>query len=85
MHMTHGLVGTIKTSLNVVTMSASVKQQHHHSMFARLEQRSYNVQNYQTCHVSKVFIAYFNSWHLEVNRKLEHHLGMFMAMKIYAT
>lgn len=43
MHMTHGLVVTNKTSLNVETVSASVKQQHHHSMFASLKQRSYEV------------------------------------------
>ena len=24
------------------------------------------------------------TWHYEVNRKLEHHLGKFMAMKTYA-
>ena len=59
MHMAHGLLGTIKTSLNVVTVSASVKQQHQHSMFASLEQRSYEVQNYQTWHVDKLLIAYF--------------------------
>ena len=39
MHMTHGLVGTIKTSLNVITISPSVKQQHYDSMFATMEQR----------------------------------------------
>ena len=44
-HMAHGLVGTIKTSLKGVTVSASVKQQHHHSMFTSLEQRSYEAQN----------------------------------------
>ena len=36
-HMAHGLVGTIKTSLNVVTVSASVKHQLQHSMFESLE------------------------------------------------
>ena len=44
--MAYGLVGTIKTSLNVVTVTASVEQQHQHNMFASLEQRSYDVQNY---------------------------------------
>ena len=39
MHMTHVLVGTMKTSLNVVTVSASVKQQHYDSMLASMEQR----------------------------------------------
>ena len=39
MHMTHGLVGTNKTRLNVETVSASVKQQHYDSMFASMEQR----------------------------------------------
>ena len=38
MHMTHGLVGTNKTSLNVETVSASVKQQHYHSMFSSMKQ-----------------------------------------------
>ena len=37
--MTHGLVGTNKTRLNVETVSASVKQQHYDSMFATMEQR----------------------------------------------
>ena len=59
--MAHGLVGTIKTSLKVVTVSASVKQQNQLSKFASLEQRSYEVQNYQTWHVDKELIAYFNS------------------------
>ena len=44
-HMAHGLVGTIKTNLNVVTVSASVKQQHYHSRLGILKQRSYEVQN----------------------------------------
>ena len=37
--MAHGLVGTNKTRLNVETVSASVKQQHYHSMFASMKQR----------------------------------------------
>ena len=37
MHMAHGLVGTIKTSLNVEIVSTSVKQQHHCTMFASSE------------------------------------------------
>ena len=37
--MTRGLVGTNKTRLKVKTVSASVKQQHYDSMFARSEQR----------------------------------------------
>ena len=41
MHMAHGLVGTNRTRLNVKTVSTSVKQQHYHSMFASLKQRSY--------------------------------------------
>ena len=39
MNMAHGLVGTNMTRLNVETVSASVKQQHHDSMFASMEQR----------------------------------------------
>ena len=38
MHMSHGLVGTDKTSLNVITISTSVKQQHYHSMFSSMKQ-----------------------------------------------
>ena len=37
--MAHGLVETIKTSLHVETVSASVKQQHYDSMFESMEQR----------------------------------------------
>ena len=37
--MTHGLVGTNMTRLNVETLSASVKQQHYGSMFASMKQR----------------------------------------------
>ena len=55
--MAHGLVGTNKTRLNVVTVPASVTQQQQHSMFTSLEQRSYEVQNYQTWHMYKVLIA----------------------------
>ena len=40
MHMTHGLVGTNKTSLNVETVLASVKQQHYDRIFASLKHRS---------------------------------------------
>ena len=39
MHMSQGLAGTNTTSLKVVTVSASVKQQHYDSMFASMEQR----------------------------------------------
>ena len=37
--MTHGLVGTNKTRLNVEIVSTSVKQQHYDSMFASIKQR----------------------------------------------
>ena len=37
-HMTHGLVGTNMTRLNVETVSASVKQQHYDGMFPSMEQ-----------------------------------------------
>ena len=37
--MAHGLVGTNMPRLNVETVSANVKQQHYHSMFASVEQR----------------------------------------------
>ena len=37
--MTHGLVGTNMTILNVETVSASVKQQHYDRMFASMKQK----------------------------------------------
>ena len=37
--MTHELVGTNMTRLNVETVSASVKHQHYDSMFSSMEQR----------------------------------------------
>ena len=37
--MAHGFVGTNMTISNVETVSASVKQQHYHSMFASMKQR----------------------------------------------
>ena len=37
--MAYGLVETNMTRLNVVTIPASVKQQHYDSMFASMEQR----------------------------------------------
>ena len=60
MHMGHGLVGTKKTSLKFKIVSASVKHHHYHSMFAILEQRSHEVQNYQTWHVNILLIVYFS-------------------------
>ena len=39
MHMSHVLVGTNKTRLNVEIVSASVKQKHYDSKFASMEQR----------------------------------------------
>ena len=36
--MTHGLIGTNMTRLNVETVSVSVKQQHYDSMFVSMEQ-----------------------------------------------
>ena len=67
--MAHGLVGTIKTSLNDETVSASVKQQHYDSMFSSLKQRSYEVQNYQTWRVVKALIAYFKTCNRSISER----------------
>lgn len=69
MHMTHGLVGTNKTSLNVVTVSASVKQQHYHCIIAILEHRSYEAKNYQPWNMGKALMSYFKSWNWRISKR----------------
>ena len=67
--MAHGLVETNKTSLNVITVSTSVKQQHYHSMFASMKRRSYDMKNYQTWHLDKELISYFKSSNLSISKR----------------